>query len=144
MFFSRNLQTEADLWGKSRTGSSSQGGCFPTEPSGWSRYWARLARFWTAAPSFSHPQGLAELCRTPPWSPEREGGRPLCLFCLSQPRRWAPAGGRWSAAAKHAGCRRRSAGGGPAGGTGSGASPLWEPPGGARGPRLLRSLPARC
>jgi len=65
-------------------------------------------------------------------------------FCPSRWRNWAPAGGRWSGAAMHAGCRKRNAVEGRAAATGSEASRLWALPGADRDPRPPRSPPARC
>lgn len=124
---------------------------FLTELFVWSQRSWLISHFWISALSFSDLQGLVELDRNYPHlrAGEREVKLPLFLpggqlFCLSQSHNWALAGGHLTGAAKHAGCRRRNAGGGQAGGTGSEGSQLWEPPGVGHDPRLLRSLPARC
>lgn len=121
-----------------------------TAPFVWSQRCCLISHFCISAPNPSDLQPV-ELCRNYPRLPAggREEKQPLFLparrpFCLSQSHSQALAGGHLSGAAKHAGCKRRNAGGGQAGGTGSEASRLWQLPGAGRDPRRLRSLPARC
>lgn len=125
----------------------------PTGLSVWSHPGWLTFHLWTSARRWSSSPRLDLVCWDCPPAVARVGRREGArlppfqpagwLFCLSQWHNWVRAGGRWVGAAKHAGCRKRTAVEGRAGATGSEAWWLWRLPA-CLDPRLLRSLLAGC